>query len=269
VPGGLQLDAAVAISDNGAIVATSNAGLVLLKPDAGQKGAPAVGPIAADGLVQVGVPVDASVSFAADDPGSKHNVTWTWGDGSGERAGGTRATGGAGSASASYTYAAPGIYLVTAKVVDLGGNRATVSRRIVACARARGLVCGSGALVSAPGARRRGRMHAGAASFSFVAPAAANANADGAALHFNVVGLGFRSRKLRTVAMQGGHGKFEGSGSINGQGDYKFTLDASAGAAGTAARFGLRIWHVDPVTRTQVVDYETGAAPIAEGTIAL
>lgn len=271
VPGGLVLDAAVAISDKGAIVATSNAGLVLLKPDAGTKGAPAVGPIAAGDLVQVGVPVEASVGFAAEDPAARHNVTWTWGDGSGERAGSTRATDGAGSASASYTYAAPGIYLVSAKVTDLGGNRATVSRRIVAYDRARGLVGGSGAFVSLPGAHRKDRVRAGRASFSFLAPAAANAKASGAgaALHFNVAGLGLRSRSLRTVAVQAGHGRFEGSGSINGKGDYKFALDATAGAAGAAARFGLKIWHADPATGAQVVDYENSAAPIAEGAIAL
>ena len=159
--------------------------------------------------------------------------------------------------------------MVTAQVADLGGNRASVSRRIVAYDRARGLVGGSGALVSPPGAKRNDRIRAGAASFGFVAPAAANARASGAALHFDVAGLGFRSRNLRTVAVQGGHGRFEGSGSINGKGDYQFALDATAGAAGAAARFGLRIWHADPVSGARVVDYDTGPAPIAEGTIAL
>jgi probable HAF family extracellular repeat protein len=52
-PAGLVLDRAYAISDNGTIVASSNAGIVLLEPDAGPKGVHTVGPITGADLVPV------------------------------------------------------------------------------------------------------------------------------------------------------------------------------------------------------------------------
>jgi hypothetical protein len=98
-----------------------------------------------------------------------------------------------------------------------------------------------------------------------------------AQLHFDVVGLRFRSANLRPVAVQGARGQFEGSGTINGAGDYKFTLATTAGAAaadGERGRFNLKIWHIDPATKARVVDYDNQGAgsvvaggPIVEGRI--
>jgi probable HAF family extracellular repeat protein len=136
-PPGLVLDFAMAISDNGSIVAGSNAGLMLLKPDCGCKGLHTAGPIAAPAVAEVNAPFDASVSFAGADVGARHNVIWSWGDGSGDQAGNTRASNGAGEASGRHTYTRPGTYTVTATVVDLGGNSAVVSRTIVAEERSR------------------------------------------------------------------------------------------------------------------------------------
>jgi probable HAF family extracellular repeat protein len=92
-PAGLVLDFAVAIADNGWIVSTSNAGLVLLKPDSpdcGCKGMHTAGPIEGAEMVEIGAPFDTSVSFAGEDTAAKHNVIWTWGDGSGEQGGNAR-----------------------------------------------------------------------------------------------------------------------------------------------------------------------------------
>lgn len=280
-PARLKLYVARAISDNGSIVASSNAGLVLLTPDCGHKGAHAVGPIAAADLVRLGAPFDASVSFAADDPAAKHNVIWSWGDGSGDRAGNARARNGAGSASGSHTYTTPGIYTVTANVVDLAGKSAAVSRKIVAYDPTSGFVGGSGSFMSPQGINKKAPIQAGMATFSFLSPSMTSARATSAKaqLHFNVGGMSFRSKDLRPVAMQGAHGQFAGSGTINGAGDYKFTMDTMAGAAageGEPGRFGLKIWHIDPATGAEVVDYDHQGAgnsaaggPIVEGRIAV
>jgi probable HAF family extracellular repeat protein len=272
-PAGLTLDSAHAISDNGSIVASSNAGLVLLTPDRGNKGAHAVGPIAAADLVQVGEAFEASVSFASDDPAAKHNVIWSWGDGSGDGAGNASASNGAGSAGGSHTYTTPGIYTVTAHVVDLAGKSVPVSRRIVVYDPSGGFVGGSGSFMSPEGRRGKERMQTGRANFSFVAPAPTSAKATSAKaqLHFNVPGLSFRSENLRPVAVQGARGRFEGSGTVNGAGDYKFTLDTTAGTSGAGApgRFGLKIWHIDPATKAEVVDYDNSSAQtgVAEGAV--
>jgi probable HAF family extracellular repeat protein len=275
VPPGLVLDFAMAISDNGSIVAGSNAGLMLLKPDCGCKGLHTAGPIAAPAVAEVNAPFDASVSFAGADVGARYNVIWSWGDGSGDQAGNARASNGAGDASGRHTYTTPGIYTVTANVVDLGGKSAAVSRTIVAYDRSRGGVGGSGWFMSPQQEHKQGRSQDGKAAFSFVSPAIASAKATGAKaqLQFHLETLSFRSDNLRPVAMQGTHARFEGSGTLNGTGGYKFSLATTAGAGageGVPGRFGLRIWHTDPVTKAEVVDYDnqgTAGGTVVEGRI--
>ena len=279
-PAGLVVDVAVAISDNGSIVATSNAGLVLLKPDCGCRGTHAAGPIAVADMVEVGAAFDASVSFAGADTTARHNVFWSFGDGSGERAGNARADHGVGSATGRHTYTTPGIYTITANVVDLAGKSATVSRTIVAYDKSRGGVGGSGWFMSPQGANRQEPRQAGKAAFSFVSPSAASATANRAQaeLRFHVGTLSFRSEDLRPVAVHGARGQFEGRGTINGKGDYQFALATTSNAAaggGEPGRFDLRIWHIDPATKAPVVDYDNqlagsrSAGSVAEGIILL
>ena len=241
-PAGLQLDGALAISDNGAIVASSNAGLVLLEPGTGHECAHALGPVLAADLVKVGARADVSLSFTDEELAGTRSVSWLWGDGSAQQAGKVSESNGAGSAGASHAYAAPGIYSVTATVVDRAGRSAAVSRDIIAYEPSAGMVGGSGVFMSPQGALRKAPARAGKASFSFIAPPAAGVKAASAKaqLHFNVAGLSLRSDTLKPVAGRGARASFEGSGTVNGAAGYQFTLDATAGAAG---RFGLRIWH--------------------------
>jgi probable HAF family extracellular repeat protein len=273
-PAGLTLYSANAISDNGAIVARSNAGLVLLTPARSRADTHAVGPIAAPDMVKVGAPLDASVSFAGEDTTAKHHVTWSWGDGSASRAGNATEQNGAGSASGSHTYKAPGIYTVTATVTSLAGQSATVSRRIVAHDQTSGAAGGTGSFMSPHLPNKAAPFQAGMASFSFVAPSAQGiaATNTGARLHFNVGGMNFRSKDLRAG---GTPGQYAGSGTINDAGDYQFSMATTAGEGGQG-RFSLKIWHTDPATGAEVVDYDSrggakGAAakPIAAGRITL
>jgi probable HAF family extracellular repeat protein len=143
-PAGLVLDLAVAISNNGSIVATSNAGLVLLKPDCGCPGPHAVGPIASADMVEVGTPFDGRVSFAGSNTAARHYVSWSWGDGSSAQAGQASESNGSGAALGHHTYTAPGIYTVSATVTDLGGNSTTVTRKIIAYDKGAGVMRGSG-----------------------------------------------------------------------------------------------------------------------------
>jgi len=248
-PAGLALDDALAINDNGAIVATSNAGLLLLKPDDGSTGTCVLGPIEAADMVKVGAPLAASVSFSDGGGGAARGVTWSWGDGSA----------GAGRATASHSYAAPGIYSVRATLVDAAGRSAAVGRKVVVYEPSGGVMAGSGSFVSPQGALRKAPGRSARASFGFLSGA-------GAQLHFDVPGMSFRSASLKPLALKGADGQFEGSGTINGAGDYQFSLRTTAGKGG---RFGLKVWHADPVTHKEVVDYDSrGARPgVAGGTL--
>lgn len=130
-PSGLVLEHAMAINDSGAIVASSNAGLVLLRPDQGGKGGHALGPIAAPDTIRVGVQLDASLTFVDEDHTGTRSVDWSWGDGSSGAARTVKESGGAGSASASHSFSEPGIVTVTATVVDRDGRSTVVSHEVL------------------------------------------------------------------------------------------------------------------------------------------
>jgi probable HAF family extracellular repeat protein len=274
-PAGLKLEDAMAISDNGAIVAGSNAGLVLLTPYAGS-GANVVGPVAAPDLVEVGKPLDASVSFVNEDGVDIRSVTWSWGDGAAAPAAALKEERGAGSANASHRYTEPGIYAVTATVVNRAGQSVAVSRQVIAYAPgiAGGIVAGNGAILSPQGALKTAPTKAGKASFRFIAPAAAGAtNATTAAsaagahkgqLQFNLAGWNFRSDNLQRAA-GAADGQFEGSGTVNGRGDYRFALAtkpgiaAGNGVSGTQGGLDFKVWHINPTTKAPVVVYDSQA----------
>ena len=130
-PPDLVLDDAVAISDNGAIGATSNAGLVLLQPGAGGKGGHALGPVQGLASVKVGAVLTAAVGFVDEDRVGTRSSTWSWGDGSSAQAGRLREANGAGATSASHSFAAPGTYQITVTVVDRSGRSSAVGRSVV------------------------------------------------------------------------------------------------------------------------------------------
>lgn len=130
VPPTLVLEHAMAINDRGEIVASSNAGLVLLRPDRGHKSGHTVGPLVAPRTVEVGAPLQASVSFVDGDRVGTRGVDWSWGDGSGGAARRIDERGGVGSARASHSFAAPGLYTVAATVVGRDGRRTVVSQDV-------------------------------------------------------------------------------------------------------------------------------------------
>ena len=263
-PPGLVLDDALSINDSGAIVATSNAGLVLLRPDQGHTCGHALGPVLAPALVKAGTPLRASVDFVDEDRLGTRSASWSWGDGSGNQAGLVRENSGAGNTSASHSFAAPGIYTVTATLVDRNGRSTAVSHNVVVTAPSGGTVAGARAVMSPLGASRQSPSYAGRASFNLIAPLAAAAQMASmpARLHFNLPGLNFRSQDVRLLGRQGAQYVFGGSGTVRGAGSYKFRLSTSATVSGSEqGRFALKIWHTDPSSKVDVVDYDNARAP--------
>jgi probable HAF family extracellular repeat protein len=271
-PPGIVLESALGIADNGYIVAVGTTGLVLLKPVSKSPcGCPhSVGPVMASGMVAVGAPLTASVGVAGDRPAARYGITWHWGDGNATRTASTPAASGAASAGATHSYTHPGIYTVTAKVVDGNGASVDVSRQIVAYQPGKGMAAGAGAFISPLAASKGPLRHTGKARFSFIAPAidaqpastAAFPQATPGALHFDAGDLDFVSKDVRRVATQGAQGRFEGSGALNGEGGYRFTLAATAShaAGGEPGRITLRIWHLDRATGKEVVAYDNSEA---------
>ena len=260
-PPGLVLDDALAINDSGAIVATSNAGLVLLRPDNGGGCGHVLGPVVAPALVKAGTPLQASLAFVDEDRVGTRSVNWSWGDGSSGQAGKMSESGGAGSASASHSFSLPGIYRVMATVVDRNGRSTAVSHDVVVTASSGGMAAGSGAVTSPAGAFRQAPLYAGTARFSLIAPlaspSAAAVTSMPARLHFDLPGLHFRSQDVRMLGRQGAQHVFGGSGTVRGAGGYRFRLSTSATLPGGGqGRFALKIWHADPASKREVVDYD-------------
>lgn len=107
LPHGLFLRRALAISDYGAIVATTDTGLVLLttQPVSGLR--PLVGPITVTGKLQPGHLLSFSANFTDSDPHDTHRATWDWGDGH-KDTGTVNERNGSGNVSGQHTYKAQG-----------------------------------------------------------------------------------------------------------------------------------------------------------------
>lgn len=266
-PPGLVLDDALAINDDGTIVAGSNAGLVLLLPGSAHAAGPAVGPILAPEVVRTGAAFAASVGWADPDRVGTRSVSWSWGDGSGAQAGKVREAGGTGSATATHHFGLPGVYRMTATVTDRNGRSTAVSRTIVAAAPSAGTLAARGSVLSPHGAYRKAPSWVGKASFSLLAqlaPAARSAGAP-AQLHFDLPGLRFHSASLRFLGRQGAQRVFEGEGMVNGASKARFRLATSLGLPDVASgRFALKIWQPDPVSGREMVHYDSSGAPPGE-----
>jgi probable HAF family extracellular repeat protein len=260
-PAGLVIDDALSINDSGAIVAMSNAGLVLLRP-VGQAALapPVVGPVLAPGLIRVGAPVTMKVAFNDANPKELHRASLQWGDATMETALVTE-SGGAGTVAASHVYHEAGVYTIIARVTDAAGNTTTVTRDVVVDGGG-GIAAGSGKVYSPLGAVRGVPAHAGPAAFRFVAPAAQAPNGK---LQFTAPRLVFVGASMASAAAAAGKKGFTGTGKLNGRDGYRYAVTVAGGAAGTEAAagaalapgaFGLRIWHTDPVSKVDVVDYD-------------
>jgi probable HAF family extracellular repeat protein len=260
-PAGLVLESALGIADNGSIVAISNAGLVLLKPVRACGCAHAAGPIAAPDMVPLGAQVDASVGFTTEDGAARYSVAWSWGDGTADRARDAGVARGSGSATARHTYAAPGIYTVTANVTDRAGNNARVTHRVVVYQPSGNVIAGTGTVLLPASVTPRAAVSGGKATFGFVIPPAARTNAADAQgrLLFTLPGFAFASNDVRVSTTRGGQARLTGTGRVNGAPGYHFAATTAAGAT-ASGRFGVRIWHTDPETSADVIDYDSQAA---------
>jgi len=267
-PPDLLLVQAVAISDNGSIAATGNTGLVLLVPNSVYRQAPVAGPVKLTGAPRVGALLSFSAAFTDVDLRDTHKAEWSWGDRS-KSAGTVSEKNGTGNVSGQHAYRAADIYTVKLTVTDSSGKSSTVQRKVVVCASGAAIVAGEGSFISPRGALAH-EPRPGIAQFAFVS------EADGkVAVQFEVAGMAFRSTAINSVTLGEARLQFSGTGTVNGSDGYRFTLTASDGARSQDGqhRFGIRISHVDPVTKQQVVDYDNrtagrdGSAVSAGGTM--
>lgn len=265
-PAEFGLFTAMAISDNGSIVAATMSGaMVLLVPQAGYSQPPVAGPINYTGSARVNALLSFSASFKDVDVRDTHKAVWSWGDGS-KSTGVVSTVKGSGSVSGQHTWRAPGIYTVALTITDSSGKSSTVQRTVVVCASAAATL-GAGAFASPAGAARPGALQAPVGSFAFLSE---GREARKASVQVNVAGMALRSRRVDAVALDGTRVQYSGRGTVNGSGNYRFTLTATRGAqSGGKDRIHVRISHTEPGSTAEVIDYDngtgTGATTAATG----
>lgn len=259
-PPGLELLIAYGVSDNGHILASSNAGLVVLKPPSTIPAAPTVGAITTSDPVPIGSPVDASVRFTDKDTGDTHTAVWSWGDGASTPATVTEANG-SGSAKGTHTYSASGVYTVSIAVTDNTGKTTTVSSKVVVYDSSAGFVTGGGWIVSPAGAYRRDPNAVGQANFNFNSKYQKGTQQPRGTveLKLGTGNLAFTSDSQEWLVLGGARAQIKGTGKIDGSGNYNFMLtavDGSLVAKGTPDRVRIKIWHTDAATNSDIVDYD-------------
>ena len=131
VPAGLVLNQALGISATGDIVATSNAGLVLLRHGGAGSDEPVLGPLTLSEPLRSGVETRLTLTFSDRNVRDSHTATVDWGDGSGPQPASVRESDGRGKVSATHIYAAGGPFTIVVRVTDSTGKTTMTYRHVI------------------------------------------------------------------------------------------------------------------------------------------
>ena len=220
-------------------------------------------------ITSITVPVDpvkinvaTPVSATFTDPGTAdtHTASWIWGDGT-SSAGVVTESSGSGSITGSHTYTATGVYLIILTVDDDDGDSDidAAIEYIVVYDPSAGFVTGGGWINSPPGAYPTYPTLTGKATFGFVSKYKKGASVPDGETQFvlHMANLNFHSTSYDWLVIAGSKAKYKGTGTINGQGEYKFILTAIDGGKNSADGFRIKIWDAD--TGEVIYDNQMGA----------
>jgi PKD repeat protein len=249
----------VQVTDNGGLTAVASMTVAV------NNVAPVVGPITAPtNPVKVATAINTSASFT--DPGilDTHTAAWDWGDGS-TSTGTVNETNGSGSVNGSHTYSAAGLYTVKVTVTDKdGGSAQSVFRYVVVYNPNAGAVIGAGWINSPAGAYTGAPTWKGKATFGFSAQYLRNASTPiGVALFSLQSGsLNFSSTAYQWLVVNGSQAVLQGTGKVNGAGNYAFLVSVIDSRTGD--KFRIKIWN--KATGNVIYDNQMGAPDDASAT---
>jgi hypothetical protein len=193
--------------------------------------------------IAVGTPMTLSTSFT-DSLGSffgPFNISIDWDD---QSALSTSSTQDPGSINLSHTYSAAGVYSPKVTITDRRGIFAVSAHQYVVAYDANGgFVTGGGWINSPAGAYPAAPTMAGKATFGFESKYKKGAivPTGNTEFQFHAGNLNFKSTSYDwlVVNQAGANAQFKGTGTLNGEGSYKFMLWATDGTQDT---FHIKIW---------------------------
>jgi uncharacterized repeat protein (TIGR01451 family) len=193
------------------------------------------------------------------------SCTVTWDDGMPNSTGTVTETpqSGLGACTSSHVYTVPGVYTIRVTVTDDDGSAGYAETMIVVYDSSAGFVTGGGWIDVQPGSYTADPTLSGRANFGFNSQykKGATVPTGNTEFQFQVANLNFHSEKFDWLVVSGFKSQFRGTGTINGSGNYKFTLtayDGQVGGGGGIDRF--RIVISDAVSGAVVFDNRNGAS---------
>jgi hypothetical protein len=233
--------------------------------------APTVGAITAPlAPVQVGTAISTSAAFT--DPGvlDTHTAVWSWGD-STTSAGTVTEANGSGTVAGSHAYAADGVYTVTLTVTDKDGGVGTSTfQYVVSYNQSAGFVTGGGWITSPAGSFMANPSLTGKATFGFNAKykSGATVPTGNTEFQFPAANLNFHATSYDWLVITTNQAQYQGSGTINGSGNYGFLVTAQDNGGTTPDELRLQIWDKSN-NNTVVYDTQPGAPTTAAPTTPL
>ena len=212
--------------------------------------------------VALGAAVDMIGTFTDPNIDDTHTAMWDWGDettsvGTVDQADRTVID--------SHVYETPGVYTVTLTVTDPYGESDTEiwSQYVVVYDPSAGFVTGGGWIDSPPGAMPSDPSLTGKANFGFVSKYKKGASepSGNTEFQFHAGDVNFHSDTYDWLVIAGTKAMFKGTGTINGDGSYKFIITVVDGdllGDGSPDTFRIKIWTEDEVTGEELVFYDNG-----------
>jgi parallel beta-helix repeat protein len=208
--------------------------------------------------VDLNVPIEMTGTFT--DPGTSdtHTATIDWGDGTR-----TEAIISQNTISGTHSYSTIGVYKVTVTITDDDLGTASRDFRYIAIYDStEGHVTGGGWIDSPEGAYYPDPTLSGKASFGFVAKYKKGTTEPigKTEFQFHAAGMNFHSSNYEWLVVAGSKAMFKGTGTINGEGEYKFILTAVdgdlKGKDGGPDKFRIKIWVEDEETGEEIIIYD-------------
>jgi hypothetical protein len=231
---------------------------------------PMVGPITAPlAPVAVNTAINVSASFTDAITSTTHTAVWNWGD-STTSPGTVTETNGSGTVTGSHTYAVDGVYTITLSVTNnLGGSGQSVFQYLVVYNPSAGFVTGGGWFNSPAGAYAANPNLTGHANFGLNAKyhSGATVPTGNTEFQFPAANLNFHATSYDWLVITTNQAQYQGTGTINGAGNYGFLVTAQDNGGITPDLIRMRIW--DKNNNAVVYDTQPGAPTTAAPTTAL